>query len=496
MEQTTKNRATFQSRLGFILVSAGCAIGLGNVWKFPYVCGQNGGGAFLLLYLFCLVLLGLPILMCEFAIGRGSNRSIAQALNQLEQPGSRYHLTKYMGIAGNYLLMMFYTMVTGWMLFYAFRYISGSIDASSTDATANAFQQMLDSPGYMTLFAALVIVLCIGVCALGLQNGIEKITKVMMLLLMGLMVVLAINSLRLEGAVEGLKFYLVPDFGKLFENGFTSVLFAAMTQAFFTLSIGIGAMEIFGSYLKKDRRILGESINVIVLDTAVAVVAGLIIIPACFAYGIEPGAGPSLIFITIPNIFAQVAGGRVWGGLFFLFLSFAAFTTLVAVFENIISFDMDLFGWSRKKSTLVSLILIIILSMPCVMGFNVLAGFTPLGEGSTIMDLEDFIVSNNLLPLGSLGYVLFCTKKNGWGWNHFLEEINQGEGWKFPSGIKGYMSYGLPLLIIIIYLKGYYDKFQPMGTKVLVGWMIVAILFLTFVIGCSCGKSNAEKVDK
>ena len=334
------------------------------------------------------------------------------------------------------------------------------------------------------------------VCSKGIQNGIEKVSKVMMILLLALIVILAINSLTLSGAAEGIKFYLVPDLEKVQSIGIGHIITSAMSQAFFTLSIGIGAMLIFGSYMEKDQRLFGEAVNITVLDTIVALMAGFIIIPACFAYGIEPGAGPSLIFITIPNIFAQVAGGCVWGGLFFLFLSFAAFTTLVAVFENIISFDMDLFGWSRKKSTLVSLILIIILSMPCVMGFNVLAGFTPLGEGSTIMDLEDFIVSNNLLPLGSLGYVLFCTKKNGWGWNHFLEEINQGEGWKFPSGIKGYMSYGLPLLIIIIYLKGYYDKFQPMGTKVLVGWMIVAILFLTFVIGCSCGKSNAEKVDK
>ena len=292
-----KNRATFQSRLGFILVSAGCAIGLGNVWKFPYICGQNGGGAFLFLYLICLVLLGLPILICEFAIGRGSNRSLSQAFNRLEKPGSRYHCTKYTSIAGNYLLMMFYTMVTGWMLYYAFKYATGSLDASSTAATAEAFKDMQASPWLMLIFSAIVIILCIGVCALGLQNGIEKVTKIMMILLMALMVVLAVNSIRLKGASEGLKFFLVPDFDVFKEKGFTSVLFAAMTQAFFTLSIGIGTMEIFGSYLKKDRTLVGESVNVIVLDTAVAVVAGLIIIPACFAYGIEPDSGPSLLFI-------------------------------------------------------------------------------------------------------------------------------------------------------------------------------------------------------
>ena len=358
------------------------------------------------------------------------------------------------------------------------------------------FSDMLGNMPLMAFWTILISIIGFGVCAFGIQKGIEKVSKFMMTALLLIMIVLAIHSVMMKGAGAGIRFYLIPDFKQMAEIGIGNVIFGAMSQAFFTLSIGIGAMLIFGSYMEKDQRLFGEAVNITVLDTIVALMAGFIIIPACFAYGIEPGAGPSLIFITIPNIFAQVAGGCVWGGLFFLFLSFAAFTTLVAVFENIISFDMDLFGWSRKKSTLVSLILIIILSMPCVMGFNVLAGFTPLGEGSTIMDLEDFIVSNNLLPLGSLGYVLFCTKKNGWGWNHFLEEINQGEGWKFPSGIKGYMSYGLPLLIIIIYLKGYYDKFQPMGTKVLVGWMIVAILFLTFVIGCSCGKSNAEKVDK
>lgn len=319
-----KNRATFQSRLGFILVSAGCAIGLGNVWKFPYICGQNGGGAFLFLYLICLVLLGLPILICEFAIGRGSNRSLSQAFNRLEKPGSRYHCTKYTSIAGNYLLMMFYTMVTGWMLYYAFKYATGSLDASSTAATAEAFNDMQASPWLMLIFSAIVIILCIGVCALGLQNGIEKVTKFMMILLMALMVVLAVNSIRLKGASEGLKFFLVPDFDVFKGKGFTSVLFAAMTQAFFTLSIGIGTMEIFGSYLKKDRTLVGESVNVIVLDTAVAVVAGLIIIPACFAYGIEPDSGPSLLSSPLPNVFHHIGSSRLWGIFFFIFMSFAA----------------------------------------------------------------------------------------------------------------------------------------------------------------------------
>lgn len=489
-------RETFGSRLGFILVSAGCAVGIGNVWKFPYMCGQFGGAAFILIYLVFLLIMGIPVMVCEFGVGRASRHSVAAAYETLEPQGTKWHITKWIGIIGCYFLMMFYTTVGGWMLYYCVRSFSGDFVGADMETVSAGFSDMLGNMPLMTFWTILICIIGFGVCAFGIQKGIEKVSKFMMTALLLIMIVLAIHSVMMKGAGAGIRFYLIPDFRQMAEIGIGNVIFGAMSQAFFTLSIGIGAMLIFGSYMEKDQRLFGEAVNITVLDTVVALMAGFIIIPACFAYGIEPGAGPSLIFITIPNSFAQVAGGRVWGGLFFLFLSFAAFTTLVAVFENIISFDIDLFGWSRKKSTLVSLILIIILSMPCVMGFNVLAGFTPLGEGSTIMDLEDFIVSNNLLPLGSLGYVLFCTKKNGWGWNHFLGEINQGEGWKFPSGIKGYMSYGLPLLIIIIYLKGYYDKFQPMGTKVLVGWMIVAILFLTFVIGCSCGKSNAEKVDK
>ena len=489
-------RETFGSRLGFILVSAGCAVGIGNVWKFPYMCGQFGGAAFILIYLVFLLIMGIPVMVCEFGVGRASRHSVAAAYETLEPQGTKWHITKWIGVIGCYFLMMFYTTVGGWMLYYCVRSFRGDFVGVDIKTVSAGFNEMLGNMPLMTFWTILICVIGFGVCAFGIQKGIEKVSKFMMTALLLIMIVLAIHSVMMKGAGAGIKFYLIPDFKQMAEIGIGNVIFGAMSQAFFTLSIGIGAMLIFGSYMGKDQRLFGEAVNITILDTFVALMAGFIIIPACFAYGIEPGAGPSLIFITIPNIFAQVAGGRVWGGLFFLFLSFAAFTTLVAVFENIISFDMDLFGWSRKKSTLVSLILIIILSMPCVMGFNVLAGFTPLGEGSTIMDLEDFIVSNNLLPLGSLGYVLFCTKKNGWGWNNFLEEINQGEGWKFPAGIKGYMSYGLPLLIVIIYLKGYYDKFQPMGIKALVGWMIVAFLLLVFVIGCSCGKSNTEKVDK
>ena len=377
MSTSTKNRATFHSRLGFILVSAGCAVGLGNVWKFPYICGENGGGAFLIIYLLCLLLLGLPIVICEFAIGRGSRRSISQALNILEQPGSRWHITKYAGIAGNYLLMMFYTMVAGWMLYYAFLYGSGKITAVSAEETSGFFSRMLDNPGLMILFAAIVIALCIGICALGLQNGIEKITKVMMMLLIVLMLVLVVNSLRLKGAGEGLKYFLVPSFSRLKENGYGSVAFAAMTHAFFTLSVGIGAMEIFGSYLKKGRRITGEAINVVVLDTCVAIMAGLIIIPACFSYGVQPDAGPSLLFITLPNVFHHMVGGRIWGCCFFVFMSFAALSTVIAVFENIITMTVELGSWTRKKSLLVNLVLIFVLSLPAILGFNLLSGFQP-----------------------------------------------------------------------------------------------------------------------
>ena len=409
-------RETFGSRLGFILVSAGCAVGIGNVWKFPYMCGQFGGAAFILIYLVFLLIMGIPVMVCEFGVGRASRHSVAAAYETLEPQGTKWHITKWIGIIGCYFLMMFYTTVGGWMLYYCVRSFSGDFVGADMETVSAGFSDMLGNMPLMTFWTILICIIGFGVCAFGIQKGIEKVSKFMMTALLLIMIVLAIHSVMMKGAGAGIRFYLIPDFRQMAEIGIGNVIFGAMSQAFFTLSIGIGAMLIFGSYMEKDQRLFGEAVNITVLDTVVALMAGFIIIPACFAYGIEPGAGPSLIFITIPNIFAQVAGGRVWGGLFFLFLSFAAFTTLVAVFENIISFDMDLFGWSRKKSTLVSLILIIILSMPCVMGFNVLAGFTPLGEGSTIMDLEDFIVSNNLLPLGSLGYVLFCTKKNGWGW--------------------------------------------------------------------------------
>lgn len=486
-------REKFGSRLGFILVSAGCAIGIGNVWKFPYLCGEMGGAAFILIYLVFLAVLGIPVLTSEFAIGRGSGYSVAAAYEKLAPEGTKWHYTKWIGVLGSYLLMMFYTTVGGWMLYYCYRSVSGEFAGADAEYVQNGFGGMLANPGVMAFWTILIIVFGFAICWYGIQNGVERVTKVMMTALLAIMVVLAIHSFFLKGAGKGIEFYLIPDFKKMFEIGIGNVIFSAMSQAFFTLSIGIGAMMIFGSYMGKGRSLTGEAVNITVLDTFVALMAGFIIIPACFAFGIEPDSGPSLIFITIPNLFAQMPGGRWWGALFFLFLTFAAFSTLVAVFENIISFNIDLLKWSRKKSVIVSMLLIIILSMPCVFGFNILAGFQPLGEGSTVLDLEDFIVSNNLLPLGSLGYLLFVTRKNGWGWERFLKEVNTGEGLKFPEALKGYVGYGIPLIIIVIYLKGYYDKFSSMSTAAFAVWMAAAVVFLGFVLYCALAGGKKAK---
>lgn len=483
-------REKFGSRIGFILVSAGCAIGIGNVWKFPYLCGEMGGAAFILIYLVFLLIMGIPVLVCEFAMGRASHYSVAEVFETLEPKGTKWHWKKWIGILGSYLLMMFYTSVAGWMLYYCFRNIRGDFAGAGPEEVEAGFAEMMGNAPVMGFWTFLLILAGFAICWFGIQNGIEKVSKVMMSALLIIMMILAVRSVFLEGADAGVRFYLIPDFARMQEIGIGNVIFGAMSQAFFTLSIGIGAMMIFGSYLDKERSLTGEAFSITVLDTFVATMAGFIIIPTCFAYGIEPGSGPSLIFLTIPNIFAQMPGGGFWGALFFLFLTFAAFTTLVAVFENIISFDMDMLGWSRKKSVIVSLILITVLSIPCILGFNVLAGFQPVGEGSSIMDLEDFIVSNNLLPLGSLGYLLFCTRKNGWGWENFLAEANAGKGLKFPGWLKGYVSYGIPLIIIIIYLKGYYDKFSGMGTATLAGWMTFAVLLLAFVIYCAFAKKT------
>ena len=483
-------REKFGSRLGFILVSAGCAIGLGNVWKFPYMCGEYGGAAFIFIYLLFLVLLGIPVLVCEFAVGRGSKKSVAVSFEKLAPKNSRWHWLKGIGIGGCYLLMMFYTMVGGWMVYYCVRSFSGVFAGASPEFVAQSFDQMLGNPGLMIFWTVLVCVMGFLICLFGLKKGIERVSKVMMTALLMIMLVLAVHSFFMDGAEEGIRFYLVPDFGKMVDNGIGNVIFGAMSQAFFTLSIGIGAMLIFGSYLDRTRSLTGEAVNITILDTFVALMAGMIIIPACFSYGIEPGAGPSLVFLTLPNIFAQMAAGQLWSGLFFLFLSFAALSTIIAVFENLIAVFMDLLGWTRKRSVFVCAGAVILLSMPCVLGFNVLSGIQPLGEGTTIMDLEDFIVSNNLLPLGSLGYVLFCTRKNGWGWDKFLKEVNTGTGISFPAGLRSYVSYGIPAIIIFIYLKGYYDMFSSRGGLVFAGWMAAAVLFLGFVLVCAGGKGK------
>lgn len=485
-----KEREKFGSRLGFILVSAGCAIGLGNVWKFPYITGQYGGAAFILIYLIFLAAFGLPILICEFAVGRGSGKGMGKAFERLEPVGTKWHHLKWISIAGCYLLMMFYTMVAGWMMYYTWKMASGQLTGLDSEGIKAAFKGMQNSAPTMTGWMIVAVLLSFAVCALGLQNGVEKITKFMMSALIVIMVVLAVHSLVLPGASEGVKFYLVPDFGQLKTHGLGTVIYAAMSQAFFTLSLGIGAMEIFGSYRSKDRALLGEATGIVLLDTFVALTAGFIIIPACFAYGVNPDAGPSLLFITLPNVFNNMVGGRIWGTCFFLFMSFAALTTVIAVFENIISFFMDMKGMERKKAVGINIVLILLLSMPAVLGFNVLSGFQPLGAGTNIMDLEDFLVSSNLLPLGSLVFIMFCVKKNGWGWKNFIEEVNIGKGKKFSGAklLQFYMTYILPLIIIIVYLKGYYDTFKKNGPVALIGWMAFAVVLLAVILAVTFRK--------
>lgn len=452
-------REKFSSRLGFILISAGCAIGLGNVWRFPYITGKYGGAAFVLVYLFFLLILGLPIVVMEFAVGRGSQKSAALSFDVLEPKGTKWHLYKFGAIAGNYLLMMFYTTIGGWMILYFFKMAAGQFEGMNSEQVSGAFGDLMGQPLLMTVCMIAVVIVCFGICAKGLKNGVEKITKVMMVSLLALMIILAVRSIMLEGSSTGLKFYLYPDFNKLIESGISESIFAAMGQAFFTLSLGIGALAIFGSYIGKDRSLTGEAVSVTILDTFVALMAGLIIFPACFAYNIKPDSGPSLIFITLPNVFNEMSGGRVWGSLFFLFMSFAAISTIIAVFENIISFAMDLTGCSRGKAVAVNLIVIIILSMPCVLGFNLLSGFTPFGPGTNVLDLEDFIVSNNLLPLGSLVYLLFCTSRYGWGFKKFTAEANAGIGMKFPTWARVYVTWILPIIVLAIFIQGYVVKF-------------------------------------
>lgn len=447
-------RERLGSRLGFILLSAGCAIGIGNVWKFPYMAGQYGGGAFVLVYIFFLLILGIPVMTMEFAMGRASQKSPLKVCNELEPKGSKWHFYGYGAMIGSYILMMFYTTVAGWMLQYFVKMVKGDFSGLNADGVAVNFGEMLANPVPMTIYMVIVVVLGFTVCSVGLQKGLERITKVMMLALLGIMIVLAINSIFMEGSGEGLAFYLLPDFNRMKEIGIVNVITGAMSQAFFTLSLGIGAMEIFGSYIGKERALMGEAVNVAILDTFVALSSGLIIFPACFAYGVQPDSGPSLIFITLPNIFNNIPGGRFWGSLFFVFMTFAAFSTVLAVFEALISCTMDLTGWTRKKASLINCAAILVLSLPCIFGFNIWSAFAPLGEGSTVLDLEDFIVSNLLLPLGSLIVVLFCTIRYGWGWDKFINEANEGKGLKVAEWMRGYMTFVLPVIVLVILILG------------------------------------------
>ena len=453
-------REKFKSRLGFLLLSAGCAIGIGNVWRFPYVVGQNGGGLFVLLYIFFLVTVGVPILTMEFAIGRASRKSGVKAYQELEPKGSKWHMHGIWGMIGNYILMAFYTSVAGWMVYYFYRFLSGELSGLDTEGVGNAFNGMLNRPATMTFWMMFIVILGFMICSVGLQKGVERITKCMMVALLLVMIVLAVNSVFLPGGMEGIKFYLVPDFAQLqgetrleTAKNFLGILSAAINQSFFTLSLGIGAMLIFGSYLNRERTLLGESLNIAMLDTFVAFVSGLIIFPACISYNVPVDSGPPLIFITLPNVFNHMAGGRIWGTLFFLFMSFAAFSTILAVFENLLACCMDLYGWSRKRAAVINTFIVIAISIPCVLGFNLLSGFTPRGPGSCVLDLEDFIVSNVLLPGGSLIYLLFCVSRFGWGFKNYQKEANQGKGLKIPNWIRGYVTYVLPVIVGLLFIQ-------------------------------------------
>ena len=447
-------RESFKSRLGFILVSAGCAIGIGNVWRFPYVAGENGGGLFVLFYLIFLVLMGIPVLTMELAVGRASRKSAVLGYKKLEKPKSKWHIHGWFCMLGCYLLMMYYTTVSGWMTSYFYKFATGTFESGMTsEQVSGVFSQLQSNPIEMVIWMAIITILGFLVCSRGIQKGIEKVSKVMMIALLVLILALAVNSILLSGAGEGLKFYLVPDFEKVSEIGIGKIVSAAMNQSFFTLSLGIAAMEIFGSYMSKDNTLPGESVKICALDTFVAIMAGLIIFPACFSYGVEPDQGPALIFITLPNVFVNMAGGRIWGTLFFLFMTFACFSTIIAVFENIISFCIDMFGISRKKSAVINAVIILIASLPCVFGFNIWSGFELFGQN--VLGMEDFLVSNILLPVGSLIYLLFCVTKFGWGFDNYLTECNTGKGMKFSRFLKPYFQFVLPVLVLIVLVQGF-----------------------------------------
>ncbi len=449
-----EQRESFKSRLGFLLVSAGCAIGIGNVWRFPYIAGKNGGGYFVLVYLICLLVMGVPVLTMELAVGRASGKSAVLAYKALEKPGQRWHIHGWFCLIGCYLLMMYYTTVTGWMTSYFFKFMTGTFyEGMSAEAAEGVFGALLSSPAEMALMTELVVLAGFAVCSFGLQKGLERVSKGMMLALLALIVILAVHSLTLPGAAEGMRFYLLPSLDTIRENGLQSLITDAMNQAFFTLSLGIGAMEIFGSYMSREGALTGEAMRICALDTFVALMAGTIIFPACFSYGVQPDQGPSLIFMTLPNVFVNMNGGRVWGTLFFLFMIFASFSTVLAVFENILAICMDTFGISRKKATVVNGVLLAVLSLPCVLGYNLWSGLVFPG-GRTVLDAEDFLVSNLLLPIGSLVYLLFCVCKWGWGFDRYLDEANQGRGIKIARMLKPYFQWVLPVLILLILIQG------------------------------------------
>ena len=446
-------RESFRSRLGFLLVSAGCAIGIGNVWRFPYIAGKNGGGYFVLFYLICLLVMGVPVLTMELAVGRASRKSAILSYKKLEKPGQKWHIHGWFCLAGCYLLMMYYTTVTGWMVSYFGRFLTGAFTESMTaEAVSGVFGTLLSSPGEMAIWTEIVVLLGFVVCSFGLRNGLERISKIMMLALLALIALLAVHSLTLPGAKEGMKFYLLPSVDSIRENGIGNLIVDAMNQAFFTLSLGIAAMEIFGSYMSEQHALAGEAVRICALDTLVALMAGTIIFPACFSFGVKPNQGASLIFETLPNVFVNMKGGRLWGTLFFLFMIFASFSTVLAVLENIISVCMDTFGWSRKKAALINGLLLAVLSLPCVLGFNVWSHVQLGGRG--VLDMEDFAVSNLLLPIGSLVYLLFCVTKWGWGFDKYLAEANRGSGLKLSPKLKPYFQWVLPVLILLILVQG------------------------------------------
>ncbi len=448
-----KERASFGSRIGFILVSAGCAIGIGNVWKFPYVTGANGGAVFVLFYLLFLVLMGIPVMTMELAIGRASGMTVHRAYKKLEKPGSKWHIHGYLCMLGCYLLMMYYTTVSGWMVDYFFKFASGQFKGVETEAVGDMFGNMLSDPMEMGIFMVITVIFGFGVLSLGVVEGLERVNKIMMTGLLALIIVLAVHSLTLEGAKEGVSFYLLPSWKRATEVGIGKVISAAMSQAFFTLSLGIASLEIFGSYMSKDHALTGEAVRICALDTFVAIISGLIIFPACFSYNVEPGQGPALIFIALPKVFLNMSYGRIWGTLFFIFMTFASFSTVTAVFENLVAFLCDNFGWSRGKSIIVNCLIILVASIPCVLGYNMWSDVHLIG-GRDVLDSEDFIVSNILLPGGSLVFLLFCTTKFGWGFDKYLEETNTGSGLKMPVAFKGFFKYILPILILFILIQG------------------------------------------